>query len=120
MTAKTPGPLFAWINGGGDNHWITIRLKGRMAIDGTGSNADGIGARVYVTSRPDGADGPLTQVQEVLGGSSYISMSSIDLEFGLGQATQVQEIHVLWPSGRRQTLSGVPVDQVLLIEEPQA
>ena len=45
-TELTPGPVFVWLNGGGENHWITLRLRGRMAIDGTGSNADGIGARV--------------------------------------------------------------------------
>ena len=115
-----PGPLFVWMNGGGDNHWITLRLRGRMAIDGTGSNADGIGARVYVTTRPNGADKPLVQVDEVLGGSSYLSMHSIDLEFGLGQADRVEQIEVLWPSGRQQTLTDVEVDQVLLIEEPDA
>ena len=50
-----------------------------MAIDGTGSNADGIGARVYLTTRLEGSDKALVQVQEALGGSSYLSMNSIDL-----------------------------------------
>ena len=117
---QMPGPLFVWMNGGGENHWVTLRLRGRMAIDGTGSNADGIGARVYVTTLQKGDDKPLVQVQEVLGGSSYISMHSIDLEFGLGQADRVETIQILWPSGRRQTLTDVEVDQVLLIEEPEA
>ena len=53
-TESRSGPIFVWINGGGDNHWISLRLTGRMAIDGTGSNADGIGARVYVKSTPRG------------------------------------------------------------------
>ena len=119
MMVEYPGPLFVWINGGRDNHWITLRLRGRMAIDGTGSNADGIGARVYLTTQSEDADKPLVQVREVLGGSSYISMDSIDLEFGLGQAERVDEIQVLWPSGRQQTLTDLEVDQVLLIEEPE-
>ena len=117
---EQPGPLFVWLNGGGENHWVTLRLRGRMAIDGTGSNADGIGARVYVKTTSRGTDQPLVQVQEVLGGSSYLSMDSIDLEFGLGQAELVEEIQVIWPSGRQQTLTAVAVDQVLLIEEPEA
>ena len=114
-----PGPLFVWMNGGGENHWITLRLRGRMAIDGTGSNADGIGARAFVTTIAKDDDQPLVQVQEVRGGSSYLSMDSIDLEFGLGQADRVEEIQILWPSGRRQTLTDVEVDRVLLIEEPE-
>ena len=120
MIIERPGPLFVWLNGGGDNHWVTLQLRGRMAIDGTGSNADAIGARVYLTTQPAGADKPLVQVQEVLGGSSYISMDSIDLEFGLGQADRVEQIQILWPSGQEQILKDVDVDQVLLIEEPKS
>ena len=117
---ELPGPLFVWMNGGGENHWITLRLRGRMAIDGTGSNADGIGARVYLTTKLEGSDEALVQVQAVLGGSSYLSMNSVELEFGLGLSDRVDEILVLWPSGRQQTLRDVDADQVLLIEEPDA
>ena len=112
------GPLFLWINGGGDNHWIAIRLKGRRAIDGTGSNADGVGARVYVRTDP-GGEGPLVQVQEVRAGSSYLSMDSIDLEFGIGNARVVDEITILWPSGRKQVLTDISVDQLISVTEPK-
>ena len=114
----TPGPVFVWINGGGDNHWITLHLKGRMGIDGTGSNSDGVGARVYVKTAPPGG-GPRIQVQEVRAGSSYLSMDSIDLEFGVGTAQVVDEITVLWPSGRKQVLNDIEVDQVVTITEPE-
>ena len=49
-TAARTGPLFVWLNGHNSNNWITLRLKGRMAVDGTGSNADGIGARVHLSA----------------------------------------------------------------------
>ena len=112
------GPLFLWINGGGDNHWIILRLKGRRAIDGTGSNADGVGARVYV--KTDSSEGEqLVQVQEVRAGSSYLSMDSIDLEFGIGNARVVDEITILWPSGRKQVLTDISVDQLISITEPK-
>ena len=113
-----PGPVFVWINGGGENHWITLRLKGRMGIDGTGSNSDGVGARVYVKTVPPGGE-PRIQVQEVRAGSSYLSMDSIDLEFGVGTALVVDEITVLWPSGRKQVLNDLAVDQVVKITEPE-
>ena len=116
---ETGGPLFVWMNPGGENRWIILRLRGRMAIDGTGSNADGIGARVYLKTTPGGTAEPLTQVQEVRAGSSYLSMDSVELEFGVGEATTVDEINILWPSGRRQTLENVAVDQVLLVTEPE-
>ena len=108
------GPVFVWMNGGGDNHWISLRLKGRMGIDGTGSNSDGVGARVYLKA------GGHTQVQEVRAGSSYLSMDSIELDFGLADWDTVDEIRVLWPSGRSQVLEDVKVDQMLEITEPSS
>ncbi len=107
------GPLFVWINGGGDNHWITLSLKGRMGVDGTGSNSDAVGARVYLVA------GGRTQVQEVRAGSSYLSMDSIALEFGLGDAEMVDEIRVRWPSGRTQVIEDVPANEVVQIFEPE-
>ena len=106
------GPVFIWLNGGGANQWITLRLQGRMAMDGTASNADAIGARAYLTA------GGKTQVQEVRAGSSYLSMHSVELEFGLGDAEIVDEIAIRWPSGRTQTLTDIAPNQVLLILEP--
>ena len=111
-TQQVAGPTFVWMNGGGDNHWIKLRLKGRMAIDGTGSNADGIGARVYIQSSQR------VQVQEVRAGSSYLSMDSVELEFGLGTATSVDRIVVFWPSGRVQTSENLEADQSIVVVEP--
>ncbi|MCI0873765.1 MAG: CRTAC1 family protein [Chloroflexi bacterium] len=116
-TSVVAGPLMVWINGGGDNSWLTLRLKGRMAVDGTGSNADGIGAFVTVTS--EGADGrPLVQVQTVLGSSTFLSMNSLDLTFGIGSAERVDRVEIKWPSGVSQTLTDVTVNQVLEVIEP--
>ena len=114
---EAQGPFFVWINGGGENNWLTLRLVGRTALGESGSNADAIGARVYVVTRPSSGE-PLVQVQEVRAGSSYLSMDSVDLEFGLGSAESVDEIVVFWPSGREQRLSGVVANQVLEIVEP--
>lgn len=111
------GPLFVWMNSGGDNSWITLRLKGRMSVDGTGSNADAIGARVVVTA--SGYDGqPWSQVREVLGSSTFLSMSSLDLNFGLGRAESVDSITVRWPSGVTQVLEGLSVNTLHEIVEP--
>ncbi len=115
-----PAPIFLWVNGGGLNHWLTLRLIGRMAIDGTGSNADGIGARVYLHDSEWENGGPGVLVQEVVAGSSYLSMDSLDLEFGLGRVAEIDEIRVFWPSGRTQTLNDVAGDRVLQITEPVA
>lgn len=124
MTGTAPsedkaGPMFVWMNGGGSNHWITIRLQGRMVIDGTGSNADGIGARIYVVSLNSEGE-RLVQVQEARAGSSYLSMDSVELEFGLGSSMMVEDILILWPSGRTQNISNINADQNLIITEPES
>ena len=112
-----PGPLFVWMNGNHGNHWIGLRLKGRMAVDGTGSNADGLGARVYV--RTAGLDGEAkTQVGELTASGTFLSMNCLDMHFGLGADDTVEEIEIRWPSGVVQTLNDVEADQVLPITEP--
>ena len=115
-TRDAPGPVFVWMNGGGANNWITLRLIGRMAVDRTGSNADGIGARVFIETSGGGA--PKIQTQEVRAGSSYLSMDSVDLEFGIGGAAVVDRITIHWPSGAAQTIEGVAANQTLEITEP--
>ena len=59
-------------------------------------------------------------MQEVRAGSSYLSMDSIELEFGLGGSDTVDEIKVLWPSGRDQVLEDIDANQVLVITEPES
>ena len=110
------GPTFVWLNGGGSNNWLTLRLKGRMAVDGTGSNADAIGARVFLTTRSAGVEH--TQIGEVTASSSFLSMNSLDLHFGLGDAKSADEITIFWPSGIRQVIGNVPSGQVFEITEP--
>ena len=110
------GPVFLWMNPGGERHWLTLRLKGRMAIDGKGSNADAIGARVFVRAKVDGNDTRL--LVDTVAISSFLSMSSLDLNFGLGRAEQAEEITIFWPSGVRQVMTNVAADQVMEIEEP--
>ena len=110
------GPTFVWLSGGGANNRLTLRLRGRQAVDGTGSNADAIGARAFVTARIGGER--RTQIGEALGSSSFLSMSSLDLHFGLGDAAVVDEITIFWPSGIRQVIVDAPVNQVLEVTEP--
>jgi hypothetical protein len=86
-------------------HWILLQLEG------VASNRSAIGAQVRVI-----ADGH-TQMDEVRSGGGYLSQSDLRLHFGLGGATRVERIQVVWPSGRKQNLSDAPVDRVMRIRE---
>ena len=45
-------------------------------------------------------------------------MDSVELEFGLGSASEVEEVNIIWPSGRTQVLIDLDVNQVLKVTEP--
>lgn len=45
-------------------------------------------------------------------------MDSVELEFGLERANSVDNIEVLWPSGRRQVIENVGANQIVEIVEP--
>jgi enediyne biosynthesis protein E4 len=78
---------------------------------GVKSNRSAIGTRVRVTS------GGRSQIAEVTSGSSYYSQSDFRLHFGLGRATKVETIELSWPSGLRQEVRDLPVDQAFVIRE---
>ena len=88
-------------------NWIVIRAKGRK------SNSFGLGANVEVETSDK------KQVKEINNVASYLSSNDIRLHFGLGKAKTIQRIEVLWPSGLRQVLKDVAVNQILAVEEPE-
>jgi hypothetical protein len=92
-------------DGGNREHWLEIRLVG------TRSNRDGIGAKVKIT-----ANG-VSQTDEVKGGMSYQSAHDPRLHFGLGNATRITDLNVIWPSGAVTKLINVPADQCITIKE---
>ncbi len=91
----------------GNNHWISILLKGRK------SNRDGIGARIEVTAAKR------TQMAERVASSGYMSQDDPRVHFGLGTATKIDKLTVKWPSGKEQVLENVAVDRILTVEEPK-
>lgn len=89
-------------------HWLGVKLVGVL------SNRSGIGARVTVVA------GGVRRVQEVSGGSGYLSQNSLPIEFGLGLSSTIDSLIVKWPSGVTQVQTSVPADQRLTITEPGA
>jgi hypothetical protein len=87
------------------NHWIALRLIG------TKSNRDGIGAKITVRA------GGRERVDEVRSGSSYISQNDLRVHFGLGAATQVDDVEVRWPSGTVERFENVMVDGIRVLTE---
>ncbi|MCC5023278.1 MAG: CRTAC1 family protein [Candidatus Synoicihabitans palmerolidicus] len=48
----------------------------------------------------------------------YLAQSDSALTFGLGEDTRIRRLVIQWPSGQRQELRGIDINQHLTIEEP--
>jgi enediyne biosynthesis protein E4 len=97
------------------NHWITLQLEGDAGKSGPGpkSSRDAVGARVRLEA------GGRAQVAEVRAGGSYLSSNDARQHFGLGPAARVERVEITWPSGRVETVSGLPADRFYLAREGQ-
>lgn len=84
----------------------------QVRLQGTTSNRDGLGALVKVTA------GGRTWFQQHDGKSGYLSQSSMPMYFGLAGATEISEIQVEWPSGKKQTIKEPGINQTVSIIEP--
>lgn len=93
------------LNNGNSNNWLRVNLHG------TTSNRNGIGARVRIDT-PAGS-----QIRDVVSGDGFKYMSFIGAHFGLGQATQVDQITVHWPSGTVDVITDPAINNTLVITE---
>ena len=81
----------------------------RVTVAGRGANTGAIGATVAVTA------GGQTQTKLVNPTRSYLTQVELPLTFGLGEATIVESLRVVWPDGTERTLTDVAVDQALTV-----
>ena len=89
-------------------HWLEVRAVG------TTSNRDGIGARITVE-----ADGR-TWINEIRTAGGYQAAQPAIAHFGLGDVKEIDLIRVEWTSGLVAEATGVPSDQRIVLEEPEA
>jgi hypothetical protein len=95
-----------WMNRSPNSgHWLDI------ALEGTKSNRDGIGARIKVVTS-QGA-----QFNHMTTSVGYASSSHGPVHFGLGADSKAKLIEIHWPSGIVQTLHDVLCDRVLHVKE---
>lgn len=107
---KTPigtTQLYRNLGDSSSRHWLEIDLQG------TASNRDGVGAKVFVTT-PDGK----TQVRGQNGGVHFAwGQNDQRLHFGLGANAVAKKIRVVWPKGPQTVLENIPADRLLRIRQ---
>ncbi len=107
ITSLGQHPVLLRNQGAPHGNWIILRAKGKK------SNRFGLGATVRVQTSQG------VQVREINNVASYLSSNDIRLHVGVGAAPIIQQIEILWPSGTRQVLRDVAVNQILAVEEPE-
>jgi hypothetical protein len=98
-----------WVNRSeGTGHWLDV------ALEGTKSNRDGIGAIVKVITSAG------AQYNHMTSSVGYASSSHGPVHFGLGKDSKAKLVEIRWPSGIVQTLQDVAGDRVLSVKEAAA
>ena len=94
-------------NTGNDNHWLRIEFEA-----GEGTNAAAIGAKAIVT-----AGG--TEYHRTMWSGSTFGQNMHAIHLGLGQTDTIDSIEIIWPNaaGTRTTLTGVAVDQAIMVNQ---
>jgi hypothetical protein len=100
-------PAEIWMNRSGNGgHWLDVALRGSK------SNRDGIGARIKLVSKSG------TQYNHMTTSVGYASSSCGPVHFGLGPDNRADLIEIRWPSGIVQMLKDIQADRVLAVTEP--
>jgi hypothetical protein len=99
-------------NPGSANSWVNLILQGVKA------NRSAIGARIRVrVQKPDGSS---RDIYQLVGTAGSMGSQSLQAEIGLGDATSIKEVEVLWPgSGTRQVITNLPMRRFWRIVEGQ-
>ena len=90
---------------GSENTWLTVKLVG------TDGNTDAIGAQVQLETDS------MTLLREVICGASYLSGNDLHLTFGLGDASEINNLQVRWHNGDVQQFSQVPIRRIVTFSQ---
>jgi hypothetical protein len=87
------------------NNWLIVSTVG------TESNKNGIGARITVNSAMG------SQIRDVRSAQAFSPMQTLNAHFGLAQDTEIESIHVCWPSGIEDVIYNPSINTHLTIVE---
>ncbi len=95
---------------GNKNNWVNIILEGKT------SNRSAIGAKIIATIEEEGVT---RKVYHTVGTGASFGGNSLMAEMGLGKATSIQSLEIIWPNSARSTsvFSSVAANNVIKIVE---
>ncbi len=93
-----------------DKNWLDVKLQGTL------SNRQAVGSRVILQATITGET--VRQMHEVSTTSAPLGQNDILVHFGLGDATAIDSLIVIWPNTGRQIYQAGSINtQIQLIEE---
>jgi hypothetical protein len=107
----TPTPERIYINDASTNgnHWLYVELAG------PDYNTTGLGASLYATVN-EGTDDEVTRRREANTNIGTFNQSDLPVHFGLGAASVLDLLRIVWPDGTQQSLFNVAANQYLTVE----
>lgn len=90
------------------NHSLKVQLRG------AGANTAGIGAKLIVKY------GVTMQMLEQMPTRGFQSSVDPRLHFGLGRASRIDSLIVVWPDRRYQVMANVPADRLITLSQSDA
>src|SRR5436190_8666738 len=87
------------------HHWLRLKLVGASC------NRDAIGAWIKVRV------GNQTLSRQVMPTRSYLSQCELPATIGLGAATRIESLEILWPGGSVQKVDPPPLDALSVIQQ---
>ena len=98
-------PVLLRNEGGNRNGWLHVELIG------TDGNWNAVGAKIQLKTADQ------TQIREVYAGESYMSSNSFIVEFGVGNATQIETLQITWSNGATQARHNIPANQRIRVTQ---
>ncbi len=112
LTNNTNESVFVYRNNATNlfpkNHFLQVELNGPL------KNISGLGTEVILNSKRK------SQRQSMINTRGYESCSPFILHFGLEQDSIIDELIILWPDGKTQTLNDVACNQRIIVDYKDA
>lgn len=94
-----------YYNSGNSNNWV------KFSVQGVESNGNGIGTRVEIY----GDWGK--QIRDVRSGQGFAFMHTLNVHFGIGDATEIDSVYVKWPTGKIDVLYNPDINEAHTVVE---
>lgn len=106
IVTRIAAPARVYRNIAPRGHWLTVRV-----VEPDLGGRDAYGAEITITH------GESSQIAWVNPAQSYLCSNDPRAHFGLGSATRVESIRVVWPDGSEEQFTGVPADQMITLRK---